>query len=503
MLRQVGLRSRTRIPLHNRLNFRLGQSFDFSLLHEDREHYHRHNLRATRIPRTASALNMDDLGVFRPPAPDYFCKNPSHRWEAEKFEMDLDDIFTTLPRRFNMMVIPILDRDAFRLETSHIASVTNDRKEFFDQLEVRLEDRRKELISMMQLTFEKLAHNPDQIEDATRWYHAMCIYNSKSLDAFVRFFAGLLRSPRPLADTAVSASNRHDESLTPRSEISSSRESGTSADAKTVPRKRKRPCSTPDSLGLVEEQDDEDAIRPARKARLDKGALERRRTRSSTSSRRPSSQRVGRARQSQLPLPPPSSPSEVLSTTTIAPTASPGPPRPQHAARGANGQDPSGQRDNMGSSQAASVGKGGQRVRSFSAVPDTKERDMEAGHSAHDASNTKARQCGGPHSPPAKRPARRPARRPTTEAHTRLPQTVQSNAKKPAPRNVPGPTARTLQGTPIGMDQTRPLRRRRTRLGEQALYELDHKNRARTVVAGTPRRGGQTAGQPPSQVRSG
>lgn len=85
-------------------------------------------------------------------------------------------------------------------------------------------------------TFENLAHDSDQIKDDMRWYHAMRIYNSKSLNAFIRFFAGLLRSLRSLADTAVSASNHHDESLTPRSEISSSRESGTVADATTIPR---------------------------------------------------------------------------------------------------------------------------------------------------------------------------------------------------------------------------------------------------------------------------
>lgn len=38
---------------------------------------------------------------------------------------------------------------------------------------------------------------------------------------------------------------------------------------------------------------------------------------------------------------------------------------------------------------------------------------MEAGHSAHNASSTDARQCGGPHSPPAKRPTKRPG----TQAH--------------------------------------------------------------------------------------
>lgn len=441
---------------------------------------------------------MDDLGknIFRPPPPDYFCEHPHHRWEAEKFEMDLDDIFTTLPRQFNMMVIPVLDRDAFRLEASHVASITNDRKDFFDLLKVRLEARREELIGMMGRTFEDLACDPNQMEDTTHWADAMRIYHSKSLDAFVRFFAGLLRSSRTLADTAVSAGTRHVD-LTLQPEVSSTRESETSADTATIHRKRKR--SSPSSLGAGEEQDGEDAKRPAQKARLDVGASEPRRPPSSTSPRKPSSQHFSRARQGQLPLPPPPSPSEVLSTTTVTPTASLAPPRPQHAARGASSQDSSGQRDNATSSHAASAGNGGQLGESCLTAPDTKERDMEAGYTfVHNASSTNTRQGGGPQSPLAKRPQ--------AHAHTRSASQrafLQSNAKKPASRRIPGPTGRTRQGPPGGMDQTRHLRRlsRRTHPRGQALYELDHKNRARPVVAETPRR--KVRGARPLGTRQG
>ncbi|KAG6354887.1 hypothetical protein INS49_003968 [Diaporthe citri] len=237
--------------------------------------------------------DMDDLGIFRPPPTDYFCEHPDHRWEAEKFEMDLDDVFTTLPRRFNMMVIPILDRDAFRLETSHIASITDDRTEFFDMLKDRLEARRKELIDMMMRTFEDLACNPNQIEATRHWGHAMHIYRSKSLDAFARFFAGFLRDSTPSSNTAVSASNLHDESLTTRSEASSTSSSNTFngvsclstdvpskalsgppttrerqtsgiANATTTYRKRKRSSTTPaaGSLGADEEEDKDGPVEP-------------------------------------------------------------------------------------------------------------------------------------------------------------------------------------------------------------------------------------------------
>ncbi|KAI7783473.1 hypothetical protein LA080_011820 [Diaporthe eres] len=420
--------------------------------------------------------DMDDLGIFRPPPTDYFCEHPDHRWEAEKFEMDLDDVFTTLPRRFNMMVIPILDRDAFRLEASHIASITDDRTEFFDMLKGRLEARRKELIDMMMRTFEDLACNPNQIEATRHWGHAMRIYRSKSLDAFARFFAGFLRDPTPSSDTAVSASNLHNESLTPRSEASSfsssntfngvsclstdvpsralsgpptTRERQTSgiANATNTYRKRKRSSTTPTAGSLgADEEEDKDGMRPSKKARFDGDAVEPGRTPSSKSPRRPSSSHVRRARENQLPMPQYPSSNAMPPTTTVTPTASPAPLRT--TAPGANGNDSPEQRGNECASQPANVERG-RRRQSCLVSPDTKKKkgDMEAGHRiVHNATDTDPRQGGGQHDPPAKR------RR--AHAHTR-------NAKKSASRYTPGP---------------------------RTFYELDHKGKARLVMAATPRK---------------
>lgn len=86
----------------------------------------------------------DDLGIFRPEHPDYFAEHPDHRWEAGKLGLDLDDVFTTLPKQFNLMAIPILNRESFRLEIQHVSSIADSRAEFYHLLQTRLEARRRE-----------------------------------------------------------------------------------------------------------------------------------------------------------------------------------------------------------------------------------------------------------------------------------------------------------------------------------------------------------------------
>lgn len=85
----------------------------------------------------------EDLNVFQPAHPDYFDYHPEHRWEAEKFGMSLFDVFTKLPKQFNLMALPILDRESFVLETQHVSLVARDRAEFYQLLESKLQARRK------------------------------------------------------------------------------------------------------------------------------------------------------------------------------------------------------------------------------------------------------------------------------------------------------------------------------------------------------------------------
>lgn len=58
-------------------------------------------------------------------------------------------MFTALPKQFKMfkfIAIPMLDRESFRLETQYASSVANNRDEFYEMLQSRIEARRKEYL---------------------------------------------------------------------------------------------------------------------------------------------------------------------------------------------------------------------------------------------------------------------------------------------------------------------------------------------------------------------
>lgn len=154
-------------------------------------------------------LIMDDLGIFRLKHPDYFAQYPNHRWEAGKLGLDLDNVFTALPKQFNLMAIPILNRESFRLETQYASSIANNRDEFYELLRSRMEARRKEQVKIMMHALSHLASDLEQIDlpdqGDMHWEHAMHIARSKSFNTIMQFFAGFLRNKDPYADIATLA----------------------------------------------------------------------------------------------------------------------------------------------------------------------------------------------------------------------------------------------------------------------------------------------------------
>ncbi|KAH8749354.1 hypothetical protein F5883DRAFT_652754 [Diaporthe sp. PMI_573] len=238
-------------------------------------------------------MDMEDgLDIFRPPHPDYFAQHPHHLWDAGKLGLDLDDVFTTLPKQFNLMAIPILDRESFLLETQHVSFIAHDRTEFYTLLRSRLQVRRKEQTKMMMHTLMRLASDPRQIDLPDRgdrhWGHAMHIYRSKSYDSMVRFLAGFLYDEDPEDRIATLAADQHDHSMhqpdsafpvnadenastSPPPEIFARRPSSSSTidhseRTSTVsnPRTRKR-SFTP---ATVYASEDEDEARPTKKIRF-------------------------------------------------------------------------------------------------------------------------------------------------------------------------------------------------------------------------------------------
>ncbi|KUI65044.1 hypothetical protein VM1G_11309 [Cytospora mali] len=153
---------------------------------------------------------MDWPNLFEPQQyPEYFWEHPEHVWKAEKFGMDIQDVFTTLALQYNCTSFPLLDRDAFCRDVSYISSIAQDRNEFLDLLQKQRDIRQKELADMFVRGLRKIVNSPHLIseEHSHNWNDAMHIFHFNSFDTIVRFFANYLpdtnkqasRTPSPAA----------------------------------------------------------------------------------------------------------------------------------------------------------------------------------------------------------------------------------------------------------------------------------------------------------------
>lgn len=185
---------------------------------------------------------MESSDLFAPPPRDYFLEHPDHWWPAWKFGMKLDDLFTTLPREFNSIALPILDTDAFSRDISEISCIAQDRQEFVRLLAERRDSRQEELWKIWLYTFRRIASSPRLIDESSgNWDDAMHIYHSKSFDSYVRYFAGFLPSVEPATYTTSNHKLLSAESAT----------TGTTSREDTV---RSEPSTTPPSMPILKKK---------------------------------------------------------------------------------------------------------------------------------------------------------------------------------------------------------------------------------------------------------
>ncbi|KAH8757903.1 hypothetical protein F5883DRAFT_153467 [Diaporthe sp. PMI_573] len=443
-------------------------------------------------------MDMEDgLDIFRPPHPDYFAQHPHHLWDAGKLGLDLDDVFTTLPKQFNLMAIPILDRESFLLETQHVSFIAHDLAEFYTLLQRRVEARRKEQTKMMMHALRRLAGDPEQIDLPNRgdrhWGHAMHIARSKSYDTIVRFLAGFLRDEEPHGRVATLAAGQHDhltrqpEAASPdqssenapsgpppeifarRSPSGSSSDKSQKPSTASSPRTRKRPL-TPATAN----SEDEDEARPTKKLRFADDMVE---PRTASSSRRPVSPRARRAHKGL----PPSAPQPALSTvppTTMTPSPSGG---SRHRADGAVSSDPTEQRGNVNTAPQIHLGNSRQQTGFGSIHPDEKDGGNNDTRDKHDHGLAAT---GAQTSQGSRRPRRRKGKPPSASPCTKYSSKVEKSVTLPPDRRAS--RTRTGQGSRSGVavHQTRPSQRltRQRRQGASSFHELDSHGKARSVV---------------------
>ncbi|KAF3768391.1 hypothetical protein M406DRAFT_98625 [Cryphonectria parasitica EP155] len=93
-------------------------------------------------------LDWDSI-IFPPVNPDYYFDQFPERLDAlHKFTpsgVDPDTIFTTLPRQFNTITIPLQDEEAFFFDVIDVGRMSEDGADFFRRLGERREERLKEL----------------------------------------------------------------------------------------------------------------------------------------------------------------------------------------------------------------------------------------------------------------------------------------------------------------------------------------------------------------------
>lgn len=150
------------------------------------------------LPSSKSQRIMDSLDLFPPPPQDYFLDHPNLWWPAWKFGMKPEDLFTTLPREFNCITLPILDADAFSRDIFELSRVAQDRESFIQLLAERRDSRKQELWNIWLYTFQQIASSPRLVDEKCgSWPHAMHIYHSKSFDSYIRYFADFVPPIEP------------------------------------------------------------------------------------------------------------------------------------------------------------------------------------------------------------------------------------------------------------------------------------------------------------------
>ena len=116
----------------------------------------------------------------------YFRQHPHHDWPAWKFDMDEQEVFTTLASRFNTTTMPLMDRDAFCRDVAYLSTIAQDRDELFRLLQERRDMRFKELRELFLRGIERMIGLVGEIPDH-HWCDIMHMNYYNSFDTIVRF----------------------------------------------------------------------------------------------------------------------------------------------------------------------------------------------------------------------------------------------------------------------------------------------------------------------------
>ncbi|KAI0390848.1 hypothetical protein F5Y17DRAFT_39046 [Xylariaceae sp. FL0594] len=112
-------------------------------------------------------------------------------WQAWKFGMKREDLYTKLQDQYNTVTLSIQDPDAFHHDVCEISKTAADLTEFHRLLEERKQLRLEQLNESLQSASVEIIANPDLI-GTDQWQHAIQLFRTKSFDSLVRYFSSYL-----------------------------------------------------------------------------------------------------------------------------------------------------------------------------------------------------------------------------------------------------------------------------------------------------------------------
>ncbi|KAI3324638.1 hypothetical protein HD806DRAFT_51100 [Xylariaceae sp. AK1471] len=112
-------------------------------------------------------------------------------WQAWKFGMKREDLYTKLQDQYNTVTLSIQDPDAFHHDVCEISKTAADLDEFHHMLEQRKQLRLHQLNESLESASVEIIANPKLI-GTDQWQHAIQLFRTRSFDSLVRYFSSYL-----------------------------------------------------------------------------------------------------------------------------------------------------------------------------------------------------------------------------------------------------------------------------------------------------------------------
>ncbi|KAI1258418.1 hypothetical protein F5Y18DRAFT_413673 [Xylariaceae sp. FL1019] len=123
-------------------------------------------------------------------------------WQAWKFGMKREDLYTKLQDQYNTVAFSIQDPDAFHHDVCEISKIASDNDEFHRLLDERKQVRLDQLSQSLQSASVEIIANPKLI-GTEQWQYAIQLFRTRSFDSLVRYFASYLPDDHEWSSSAA------------------------------------------------------------------------------------------------------------------------------------------------------------------------------------------------------------------------------------------------------------------------------------------------------------